>query len=108
MRPWSNNFKDRARDLAPTNALLAKAVERCAEKGIPYLAYAIGSRTVSANSKGTMVSKIRSAQIFVPLTRKGKLALHLGLHRGWKAAIPDAIKGPLKKLRKFWHGFGGK
>ena len=28
------------RDLAPTNALLAKAVERCAEKGIPYLAYA--------------------------------------------------------------------
>ena len=29
------------RDLAPNNALLAKAVERCAEKGIPYLVYAL-------------------------------------------------------------------
>ena len=28
------------RDLAPTNALLAKAVERCAERGFPYLVYA--------------------------------------------------------------------
>jgi hypothetical protein len=41
---------------------------------------------------------------FVPLTRKGKLALSLGLHRGWKEAIPKRIRKTLKELRSFWFG----
>ena len=97
------------RDLAPTNALLAKAVERCAEKGIPYLAYAYWlDDGLGEFKRNNGFQKFDLPRYFVPLTRKGKLALHLGLHRGWKAAIPDSITGPLKKLRKFWHGFGRK
>jgi hypothetical protein len=97
------------RDLAPTNALLAKAVERCAEKGIPYLAYAYWlDDGLGEFKRSNGFQKFDLPRYFVPLTRKGELALHLGLHRGWKAAIPDSITGPLKKLRKFWHGFGRK
>ena len=46
----------------------------------------IGSTTVSANSKrNNGFQKFDLPRYFLPLTRKGKLALHLGLHRGWKA-----------------------
>ena len=45
------------RDLAPNNALLAKAVERCAEKGFPYLVYAFGLMTAWATSSEAMVFK---------------------------------------------------
>lgn len=97
------------RDLAPTNALLAKAVERCSEKGIPYLAYAYwlddGLGEFKSNNG---FQKFDLPRYFVPLTRKGELALQLGLHRGWKAALPDQIKTPLKRLRKFWHELEGR
>jgi hypothetical protein len=92
------------RDLAPTNALLAKAVERCAEKGFHYLAYAYWLENGLGDFKRSNgFQKFDLPRYFVPLTRKGELALHLGLHRGWKAALPHRIKGPLKRLRKFWH-----
>jgi Acetyltransferase (GNAT) domain len=92
------------RDLAPTNALLAKAVERCAEKGFHYLAYAHWLENGLGDFKRSNgFQKFDLPRYFVPLTRKGELALNLGLHRGWKEALPDRIKSPLKKLRKFWH-----
>jgi hypothetical protein len=97
------------RDKAPTNALLAKAVERCAEKRIPYLAYAYWLEDSLGDFKRSSgFQKFDLPRYFVPLTRKGKLALNLGLHRGWTAAIPEAIKNPLKKTRKFWYEFKGK
>jgi Acetyltransferase (GNAT) domain len=92
------------RDLAPTNALLAKAVERCAEKGFHYLAYAQWLENGLGDFKRSNgFQKFDLPRYFVPLTRKGELALNLGLHRGWKDALPDRIKSPLKKVRKFWH-----
>jgi Acetyltransferase (GNAT) domain len=92
------------RDLAPTNALLAKAVERCAEKGFHYLAYAQWLENGLGDFKRSNgFQKFDLPRYFVPLTRKGELALNLGLHRGWKDALPDRIKTPLKKVRKFWH-----
>ena len=92
------------RDLAPTNALLAKAVERCAEKGVPYLVYALWLEDSLGDFKRSNgFKKFDLPRYFVPLTSKGKLALKLGLHRSWKAALPNRLKRPLKKLRKFWH-----
>jgi len=97
------------RDLAPTNALLAKAVERCAEKGFPYLAYAQWlDDGLGEFKRNNGFQKFDLPRYFVPLTRKGELALDLGLHRGWKAAVPDQIKSSLKRLRKFWHGLVGQ
>jgi Acetyltransferase (GNAT) domain len=92
------------RDLAPNNALLAKAVERCAEKGIPYLAYALWLEDGLGDFKRSNgFQKIDLPRYFVPLTTKGRLALKLGLHRGWKRAVPKQIRNPLKRLRAHWY-----
>src|SRR5437762_1027474 len=77
------------RDLAPTNALLAKAVERCAEKGIPYLAYAYWLENGLGDFKrNNGFQKFDLPRYFVPLTQKGALALKLGIYRGWKEMVP--------------------
>jgi len=92
------------RDLAPTNALLAKVVERCAEKGYPYLVYAYWlDDSLGDFKRGNGFQKFDLPRYFVPLTPKGKLALKLGLHRGWKEAVPKEIKKALKKLRRGWY-----
>jgi hypothetical protein len=92
------------RDLAPTNALLAKAVERCAEKGFPYLVYAYWlDDSLGDFKRSNGFQRFDLPRYFVPLTKKGKLALKLGLHRGWKAAVPKQIKKALKKLRRGWY-----
>jgi hypothetical protein len=93
------------RELAPTNALLAKVVEHCAQKGFPYLVYALWlDDSLGDFKQSSGFQKFDLPRYFVPLTSKGKVALKLGLHRGWKAALPNRLKRPLKKLRKLWHG----
>jgi hypothetical protein len=93
------------RDLAPTNALLAKAVGRCAEKGIPYLAYAYWLDDGLGDFKRSNgFQKFDLPRYFVPLTGKGVLALKLGLHRGWKEAVPKQVRNPLKRLRARLYG----
>jgi hypothetical protein len=92
------------RDLAPNNLLLAKAVERCAEKGVPYLAYALWLDDGLGDFKRSNgFQKFDLPRYFVPLTCKGRLALKLGLHRGWKEAVPKHLRKPLKKLRRRWY-----
>jgi hypothetical protein len=39
----------------------------------------------------------------VPLTRKGKLALKLDLHRGLKQTVLRPLKKQLKELRRRWY-----
>jgi hypothetical protein len=97
------------RDLAPTNALLAKVIERCAEKGFPYLVYAYWlDDSLGDFKRNNGFQRFDLPRYFVPLTSKGKLALKLGAHCGWKAALPNRLKRPLKKLRKFWHQFNNR
>ena len=92
------------RNLAPNNALLAKAVERCAEKGIPYLVYALWlDDSLGDFKRSNGFQKFDLPRYFVPLTRKGKLALKLGLHRGWKEAVPKQLRKTLKNLRRRWY-----
>ena len=92
------------RDLAPNNALLARAVERCSEKGIPYLAYALWLEDgLGGFKRSNGFKRFDLPRYFVPLTGKGKLALKLGVHRGWKGAVPKQLRQPLKNLRKRWY-----
>jgi hypothetical protein len=92
------------RDLAPTNALLAKAVQRCAEKGFPYLVYAYWlDDSLGDFKRSNGFQRFDLPRYFVPLTKKGKLALKLGLHRGCKEAVPRQLRKPLKKLRRGWY-----
>ena len=92
------------RELAPTNALLAKAVERCAEQKFPYLVYAYWlDDSLGDFKRSNGFQKFDLPRYFVPLTKKGKLALKLGLHRGWKRIIPRQIRSNLKTLRAQWY-----
>jgi hypothetical protein len=92
------------RDLAPNNALLAKAVERCAEKRFPYLVYALWlDDSLGDFKRSNGFQRFDLPRYFVPLTTKGKLALKVGLHRGWKEAAPKQLRKPLKRLRRYWY-----
>jgi hypothetical protein len=92
------------RSLAPNNALLAKAVERCAEKESPYLVYASWLNDGLGEFKQSNgFQRFDLPRYFVPLTRQGRLVLRLGLHRGVKEVIPQRIVDVLKSVRKGWY-----
>ena len=92
------------RDKAPNNVLLAKAVEICDRKKIPYLVYlnwGIGSLTEFKRRNG--FQKVSLPRYYIPLTIRGKVALRLDLHRGLMGIIPERLKGRLIKLRSLWY-----
>ena len=76
-------------------------MERCAEKGIPYLVYALWlDDSLGDFKRSNGFQKFDLPRYFVPLTRKGKLALKLGLHRGWKGAVPKQLRENAQKPEK--------
>jgi len=90
------------RDKAPNNALIAKSVEICERKQLPFLAYALWADSTLADFKRSCgFEEVKLPRYFVPITQKGKLALRLGLNRGWRAAVPEKIKNPLKQVRRY-------
>ena len=85
------------RDKATNNALIAKSVEVCEKRKLSYLVYLFWSDDSLAEFKRRCgFEKTRVPRYFVPLTLKGRLGLKLGLHRGWRAALPSQIKMPQK------------
>jgi hypothetical protein len=95
------------RDKATNNALMAKMVELCEKRQLPYLVYTTWRDTSLVDFKRhSGFQEVKVPRYFVPLTAKGKLALKLGFHRGLKGNLPDAIKKPLKRLRKHWFNLG--
>jgi hypothetical protein len=97
------------RDKGTNNALIGKSVEMCARKKLPYLVYAFWSDSTLTDFKRSCgFEEVKLPRYFVPITQKGKLALKLGIHRGWKAAIPDQIKNPLKQVRRSWYAWQAK
>ncbi len=98
--------KQSHRDKAPMNAMIAKVVEICAERQVPHFTYTVwrrGDHGHFQESNGFI--KIPVPEYFVPLTLKGKVALHLGLHRGLKGAVPERVMVWLLGLRSAWYVF---
>ncbi len=92
------------RDKSPNNALIAKAVEVCADQKLGYLIYLFWTEDSLAEFKRRCgFEPVRVPRYWVPLTGKGRLALALGLHRGWKDLIPAGLKARLKRLRGRWY-----
>jgi hypothetical protein len=93
------------RDKATNNALMAKTVELCDKRQLPYLTYGSWADSSLVDFKRHCgFEEVRVPRYFVPLSRTGKVALKLGVHRGWEAAVPNGLKKPLKKIRGFWFG----
>ena len=84
-------------DKAVNNALLAKAVEVCASKGERWLMYGrIGNHpSLDKFKESNGFVKFPITRYYVPLTRKGRVAIRLGLHRELKDALPQSLKGLL-------------
>jgi hypothetical protein len=95
------------RDKAPNNALIAKAVEVCAKKKIPYLIYANWAESSLVDFKRhNGFEMVNLPRYFVPLTPKGHLALKLHLTHGIVGVIPERAKRWLRNLRRKWHVIG--
>jgi hypothetical protein len=101
--------KDRFFFKRPANALIAKAIEVCAEKGIRYFNYGFyeypgkkeNSLTDFKSRHG--FQRVNFPRYYVPLTLKGKLYLALGLHRGLKRLIPTGVLATLLKYRSLFY-----
>lgn len=105
--------KDTHRDKRPSNALIAKAVGLCEEKGCTLLTYGKyqytqGADSLTAFKRRNGFEEILVPKYYVPLTTTGKLALSLGLHCGAKRLVPASVLRSLKRLRaSFYSRFGG-
>jgi len=92
-------------DKRPMNAMLAKAVEICHQKGAHYLIYSkftFGNKTVSQLSdfkRRNGFSKLEFPRYYAPLTVKGSIAVRLGLHRGLLGMLPPGAVGFLWRVR---------
>jgi hypothetical protein len=89
------------RDKKPTNALLAKAVELCAAKNIPYLQYGGWSDgTLGDFKRYNGFEKVLVPIYFVPATIMGRMILKLKLHHGIKELVPHRAFATMKYIRK--------
>lgn len=88
------------REKAPTNALIAKAVELCAERGDCYLQYGPWSgRTLIDFKKHHAFERVDLPRYFVPLNLTGKVMLKLKLHRKMTSVLPEKWRYALINVR---------
>lgn len=92
------------RDKSPQNALVAKAIEVCAERGMPHLVYALWPRGPLRDfKKHNGFEEVRLPRYYVPLTARGALGLKLGLHRPTTERLPEHWIMYLRGLRSKYY-----
>src|SRR5262249_22620686 len=92
--------KLKARKKYVNDALIVKSVELCTEDGLPYLTYTKWRRGTQAEFLVRHgFEKTLMPRYWIPLTRKGAIAVKLGLHRDIRTHIPDGLMGMLLKIR---------
>ena len=88
-------------DKAVNNALIAKAVELCGKKGINWLMYGrieTAHPSLDRFKRSNGFSKFSLTRFYVPLTRKGRIAVKLGLHKDMKDVLPKSVRYALLPL----------
>lgn len=91
-------------DKKPMNALLAKAVEVCEQRGLGHLIYrkftygkVFSPLTEFKRRNG--FEEMRYPRYYIPLTWKGKVAMKFGFHLGLRDSLPPALVSKLISLR---------
>ncbi|HXJ80472.1 MAG TPA: hypothetical protein VMS64_17560 [Candidatus Methylomirabilis sp.] len=100
------------RDKRPMNALLAHAVKACERRKLSFLVYGryrYGSGKVTSLTefkRRNGFEEIRFPRYYVPLNRRGKLAIRLGLHRPVRTLLPgparEFLRGCRSQLNRVW------
>jgi hypothetical protein len=87
-------------DKAVNNALIAKAVEVCVAKQFEWLMYGrIGNHpSLDKFKQSNGFSRFLLTRYYVPITKKGRIAVKMGLHREIKDVLPQPVKYPLIQL----------
>ena len=93
-------------DKRPANALLAKAVELCVERGFKFLVY--GRYVYGDNTESPLTEfkrrngfeRYNVPAYFVPLTLKGRLAIRFRVHTGFRRWVPRPLTRWARNLRR--------
>ena len=87
-------------DKAVNNALIAKAVEVCVAKQFEWLIYGrMGNHpSLDKFKQSNGFSRFPITRYYVPITKKGRIAAKMGLHREIKDVLPQPVKYPLIPL----------
>jgi hypothetical protein len=95
----------------PMNALLATAVEVCAQRGLTYLTYGEddgGRSSLGAFKQHHGFHPVLLPRYYIPLTRIGQLALKLKLHQRVVRWLPPAVVRVLRTARTRWYTRPGR
>ena len=81
-------------DKAVNNALIAKAVEVCISLGYEWLMYARMGNHPSLDSfkRNNGFTRVPITRYYVPITRRGRIAIWIGLHKDIKNYLPERVK----------------
>jgi hypothetical protein len=97
------------RNKAVNNAILAKAVEVCAERGLKCLVYGVlgggGSHGLDEFKIANGFECVEVPRYFIPLTWTGKMSLKVGLHRGLTNRMPEWCLRAAAKARARWNAW---
>jgi hypothetical protein len=101
--------KPSRQDDRPANALIAKAIERCDQKGLSYMVY--GKFRYGNQPRTSLMefkerngfSEILVPRYYVPLTIKGAAAMKLRLHRDAVGILPEGAIAIGRRLRSEWY-----
>jgi hypothetical protein len=93
------------RDKAPNNAILAKAVEICADRKVKSLVYGVWGNAASGLVEFKIANGFQCVEVpryYVPLTWMGRVALRAGLHGGIVKRMPKGWIEAAAAVRKWW------
>jgi len=81
-------------DKAVNNALLSKAVDFCANRQVQWVMYGrMGNHpSLDKFKESNSFRKFPLTRYYIPLTRKGQIAIKLGLHKEAKDVLPQRLK----------------
>lgn len=97
------------RDRAPMNAILAKSIEVCAERGISHLVY--GQFTYGTKGEDSLtIFKVNNGftrfdipRWYVPLSLWGQIGLRLGFHKELIDLVPRPMLKMVRAVKNKWY-----
>jgi hypothetical protein len=97
-------------DKRPTNAMLAKTVELCEQRGVAYLVYGQfnygnkrGESSLREFKTRNGFTEMLTPRYYIPLTMWGSLSLKLNCHHGVRGMLPTGMLEIAVKARAKWY-----